>query len=404
MKVLITDGNCRSALAVTRSLGRKGIHVVVADECLNNLSSTSRFCSEKCAYPSPYTSPEAFIEAIHDIISTYHIDLLLPVSDVAIDNILGSEKTFSPHLLKALPTYNAYSAVSNKINLLRLAADIGIQIPEGTTVLNEHGFYENIDRIRYPVVVKPGKSRMLINGNYVATSVRYAASKDALVHLYRTTHYLKEPFLLQQIVCGPGFGLFSLFDNGNPVAFFSHMRIREKPPTGGVSVLCKSIPVDNDIRRKAELLLRNIGWNGVVMIEYKMDAHTGIPYLMEINGRFWGSLQLAIDAGMDFPCMLYKMATGKKDASCTHYEPGIMSRWLLGDVDHLYLSIFKKRYDANILNTTHGRWRAIGSFLKYNGRNCHFDVLRIDDISPFIMEVKQYITSLFGSGKLRQRT
>ncbi len=46
------------------------------------------------------------------------------------------------------------------------------------------------------------------------------------------------------------------------------------------------------------------------MVEFKADARTGTPYLMEINGRFWGSLQLAIDAGVDFPAILVAAALG----------------------------------------------------------------------------------------------
>ena len=397
MNVLITDGNCRSALAATRSLGRQGVHVVVGDESADNISAVSRFCSEKCAYPSPYISSQDFLEAVHKIIQNYHIDLLLPMSDVALDNILSHENTFSPHILRALPTYKAYAAVSDKHNLLGLATDIGMQIPESTLIFNESQFYEIIDKVRYPVVIKPSRSRLLINNIYVPTSVHYSASKEDLKHLYMTVPYLKEPFLLQQRICGPGLGLFALFDKGNPIAYFSHMRIREKPPSGGASVLCKSIPVDENIRGKAELLLKKIQWNGVVMLEYKVDANTGTPYLIEINGRFWGSLQLSIDAGIDFPYILYKIANGCNgciNSIYEHYQTGIMSRWLLGDLDNLYLSSFKKRNDAL---STLCKLKNIWQFLKYNGRYCYFDVLRIDDLFPFINEVKQYLTSMFHS-------
>jgi hypothetical protein len=44
---------------------------------------------------------------------------------------------------------------------------------------------------------------------------------------------------------------------------------------------------------KSEALLRAIGWEGPAMVEYRHDPATGRYRLMEINGRFWGSIPLA---------------------------------------------------------------------------------------------------------------
>ena len=85
-----------------------------------------------------------------------------------------------------------------------------------------------------------------------------------------------------------------------PVAFFAHKRLRERPPWGGVSVLSESAEPDPRLKALARQLLDDACWHGVAMVEFKV-APDGTPYLMEINTRFWGSLQLAIDAGVDFP-------------------------------------------------------------------------------------------------------
>ena len=72
------------------------------------------------------------------------------------------------------------------------------------------------------------------------------------------------------------------------------------------------------------------------MIEYRVD-NDGNIYLMEVNTRFWGSLQLAIDAGVNFPWLLYQIATGKQVKAVNHYLTDKRLRWLLGDLDSLYL-------------------------------------------------------------------
>ena len=106
------------------------------------------------------------------------------------------------------------------------------------------------------------------------------------------------PLLIQQRIVGPGTGIFLLVWDGTVRAVFAHRRLREKPPSGGVSVYSESIAAKPDLVERSRLLLERMKWNGIAMIEYKLDASTGVPYLMEVNGRFWGSLQLAIDAGV----------------------------------------------------------------------------------------------------------
>ena len=117
----------------------------------------------------------------------------------------------------------------------------------------------------------------------------------------------QHPFLVQAYVSGKGQGLFALYDRGKPVAFFAHKRLREKPPSGGVSVLSESVKVPPNLYYMGRRILDPVQWHGVAMVEFKV-ADNGIPYLMEVNARFWGSLQLAIDAGIDFPWLLYPLA------------------------------------------------------------------------------------------------
>jgi hypothetical protein len=72
-----------------------------------------------------------------------------------------------------------------------------------------------------------------------------------------------------------------------------------------------------------------------MMVEFRVDRRSGRTSLMEVNGRFWGSLQLAIDAGLDFPYAYYRMTCGELVAVQSDYAVGIRSRWLVGDMLHV---------------------------------------------------------------------
>ena len=131
--------------------------------------------------------------------------------------------------------------------------------------------------------------------------VRHAASVSDIARAAVELDLAAYPLLVQQRVVGPGVGIFLLVWHGQTLATFAHRRIREKPPAGGVSVYREGIAADPELVRRSRALLDAFGWCGVAMVEYKIDARTSTPYLMEVNGRFWGSLQLAIDSGSTSP-------------------------------------------------------------------------------------------------------
>jgi len=201
----------------------------------------------------------------------------------------------------------------------------------------------------------------------------------------------------QERVVGPGTGVFLLCDHGHLLTAFAHRRLREKPPSGGVSVLCESIPVDRHLLEEAMSLLGPLGWHGVAMVEYKQDHRTGRHMLMEVNGRFWGSLQLAVDAGVDFPYLCYRLATGESVDVPSAYAVGVKSRWLLGDLDHLLIRLRGRRRES--FPPEPSRLRAVIEFLRRPKRGSQ-DVFRRDDPRPMFHELRQYLRTQFASKAL----
>jgi len=205
----------------------------------------------------------------------------------------------------------------------------------------------------------------------------------------------RRPSLIQERIVGPGVGVFVLFDRGTLVADFAHRRLREKPPAGGASVLSESAPVDARLRDQAIRLLGPIGWHGVAMMEYKQDHRTGEFFLMEVNGRFWGSLQLAITAGVDFPFLASQLATGQRPEAPRPYTVGVKNRWLCGDVDHLLLRLCRSERSLQLPPGAPSRWRALADFLKFAEPGLHYDVDARDDPRPSMYELRRYAGALF---------
>ena len=83
-------------------------------------------------------------------------------------------------------------------------------------------------------------------------------------------------------------------------------------------------------------LLDALNWHGVAMVEFKREERTGHLYLMEINPKFWGSLDLALASGVNFPVLDVCMALGEDIPYSEDYQVGLKFYWPLdGEIRHI---------------------------------------------------------------------
>lgn len=386
--VLILDGNQRSALAATRALGRQGVPIVVGGDTGTTLAGASKYCAASFRYPSPYEHADAFIATLREEVARRGVEIVFPMTEISTTHLLRARQQFSGVCIAA-GELDSYEVLSDKWRLYELTGGLGVPTPETHLVWSVAEAARACEKLGFPVVLKARRSVMFCDGRWVSPPVSYARSSAELAHVIdQSPHFSRLPFLLQQYVEGEGGGVFALYQNGAPVTFFSHRRLRERPPSGGVSVLSESIEVAPYLRKYAQAVLDRAKWHGVAMVEFKITRE-GIPYLIEVNARFWGSLQLAIDAGVNFPYMLYRLARGEDIDGPQEYRVGVRSRWLLGDLDRLYLMY---RLPSVGRVTLKERYRALVQFLKLRERGTRYDVNRWDDLRPFILELRKYVS------------
>jgi len=386
-RILVLDGNQRASLAAVRSLGSNGLWIAVGESALTSMAAVSRYCSQRVSYSDPYKSPRAFFDDILGHIETLGITFLLPITEATTYVLLQYRNEIPDHVVLPFPDTDAVEQLANKNKLFEMAAESAIPVPETVFCHNsQEGLNALGDIDVFPIVLKPFKSKILEKGHILSTQVIVAKSAEEARSALGSHEYFNFPFTIQSFIQGSGQGVFALFNHGEPVCYFAHRRLREKPPSGGVSVLCESAPVDEQLKSSAETLLRKVKWHGVAMVEFRVSAE-GTGYLMEVNPRFWGSLQLAIDSGIDFPYWLYLASTGQNVPQTMQGYRRV--RWLLGDLDRLYLVLKAPAasYSAG------AKLLEILRFLK-PGRRTRHEVNRWNDLRPFWFELKQYLRAL----------
>lgn len=386
-RILVLDGNQRAALAAVRSLGAKGLWVAVGESGAPSMAGLSRYCHQSLTYADPFSAPRQFFEDLLKQIDEHNISFLLPITEATTYIILAYREELPAHVTLPFPETASVEQLANKNNLFQLALEQNVPVPETIFCSEAEEGLKALERIEhFPVVLKPFKSKILQPASIISTQVIVAHSAQEASEALRNHDFFQFPFTIQSFIEGSGQGIFALFDHGEPVCFFAHRRLREKPPGGGVSVLCESAPVNDQLRSYAETLLRSVAWHGVAMVEFRV-APDGTGYLMEVNPRFWGSLQLAIDSGIDFPWWLYLASTGQTvpQASWQHRRV----RWLLGDLDRLYL-VLKSSPDFYSFG------QKLAEILRFftPGLRTRHEVNRWKDLRPFWFEVKQYLRAL----------
>lgn len=388
-RVLVTDGGARSALAIVRSLGRAGHEPYVVASRLPAIAAASRYAAGSDRVPSPGRDPEGFVAALVELGTRWDIDVLIPTTDAAMAAVLPVRDRLGRMMVPA-PDADAFRRVANRSCLLGQASALGIPVPEQHVLQSRSEADAAAAQLPYPLAIKRSGSTPLPPRSRHAPRVVYCATPTELERSLDQFPDEAYPLLAQRLVNGPGLGVFLLVWEGRTLASFAHRRIREKPPTGGASVFRESVAMDPQLLRWSEALLERFDWRGVAMIEFKYDEASETPFLMEVNGRFWGSLQLAVDAGVDFPKLLLDVATGRDVPPPPAYRAGVKTRWLWGEVDHLAALLSSRGASPN----GGGRLRPLASALGSWLIPARLEVLKLRDPAPFLVESTEWIKAV----------
>jgi len=386
-RVLVTDGTERSALAVVRSLGRAGHSVAVATARPKSLAGASRWCAAEVETPDALRAPREFVAALAAAAAVRGIEVVVPVTDAAILAVLAHRDVLAG-IRVPLGGAEAFGRLSDKAAAAAAAETVGIRVPRQVR-LDGRDAASGLASLTMPVVLKPARSVSGAEGARAKHSVGHAATAADLARMLRALPPTAFPLLAQERVVGPGIGVFLLTWKGELLAAFAHRRLREKPPAGGVSTYAESVPLDDDLLARSRALVDAFGWDGVAMVEFKRDGASGAPVLMEINGRFWGSLQLAIDAGVDFPRLLVDAALGRAVTPVTSWRTGVRSRWFWGDMDH---GLARLRRSAAALHLPPGAPGRMATLTALVGTTLGFpkdQVFQLGDLGPGIRETAQ---------------
>lgn len=323
--VLILGMVPRITTPVARSLARHGISVDVATFSTIERQGGSRAIRNFWRVPDPDISSAAFVDAIRTLIRENHHDMLIPTNDLALSAIVQHHDSFQDLVHLACPPPEIARRVLDKNQTLETARQCGIRMPRTFLVSSSAELSQLGQNLSFPIVLKPSEKQ---STDEFKTSVIH--DRQSLQQRFHASRRFTPPMLVQEFCAGEGVGIEVLMHTGEPVVAFQHRRLKELPPGGGVAVVAIAEALNPELLYSSVQLLRALEWEGVAMVEFKVDAIMGIATLMEVNGRYWGSISLPLQAGLDFPLYHWALVHGEVPEIPATYRIGTKWRWSAG--------------------------------------------------------------------------
>lgn len=394
--VIVLGVDSQIGLTVVRELGEHGVPVYGIGKTPQAVGLYSRYLRKGYIHAA---RDDRLLALMREIARVEGARFVMTISEGDI-RFLNRHRDALPELRLLIPERAAIEFVIDKARVYSLATQLGLQVPrmvrigDAGTVTGEHG-------VRYPVVLKwadPARiTGALREHRLPLLKCEYCHSREELDAALARYHCIGEYPLVQDYCPGYGLGHMILMYEGEPVLRFQHRRVHEWPPEGGYSTLCESMPADAhaDLMHRSVQLLRAIRWQGPAMVEYRYDPQTRNAVLMEINGRFWGSLPLAYHAGARFAWLLYQViGRGERVPPADAYQAGVRCKFFLPDTKRLFRILFQPdRIQDKSLRFN--RWRELREFVTYPLRpTSRYYIFTRHDPMPWLYEMRTLLRRL----------
>lgn len=330
--VLVTGAETHQGIVVIRSLGRKGIGMLVTGDAKTSKGFYSRYATKHEVVPSSISESEAFVDSVLELVRLNDIPYIYPVTEssmIALD--LRRDKVDAVAGLIAPPSQLIRSALDKK-KTLELARKVGIETSKTSYPNSSEEAVAIAEEWGYPVVLKP-RADVRSNGpdGGFEFKAMFVKSTDQLRAVLKNIELRDFP-MMQDFASGPQTCFHCFVEKGSDAhSFFQDDMVRMLPMWGGVGARRLSRPVDDQIREQSKDLFRLMNWEGCAQTQWKGPGKDGLYKFLEVTVRLPASVGSPVASGIDMPWLNYRYFTGQSVKPATSFVIGKHSRWFKGD-------------------------------------------------------------------------
>jgi D-aspartate ligase len=309
----IVLGGDYQGLGIVRSLGRHRIPSVIVDD-ERSIAGASRFAAAAVRVPS-LRDDDDVLRALTLARTRHglHGWVVFPTRDEIVAALSRHRAELASSFRIPTPEWDCVRAAWDKRETYRLAQKLGVPSPRTWFPLTE----ADLDEIPVtePVIVKPAVKE---NFFYVTRAKAWRADDRAeLRRHFRRAAQIIDPgeIIVQEMIPGDGqeqYSFCAFVAGGEAVAAMTVRRRRQHPSDfGRASTYVQTVELP-ELEEPSVRFLREIGYHGLVELEYKRDPRDGEYKLLDVNARTWGYHSAGFPAGVDFPYLLFRDQVGQR--------------------------------------------------------------------------------------------
>lgn len=342
--VLIPDGNSTWALTVMNCLSQN------SDYKFFVLSDKKRTATKFSRYTSYYkyykrTSDKEWLEIISREVVDQNISIIIPIAEDEIRFFINNSHLL-PNSVKVipLPKINSFETAINKYKLSCFLNEHNLPHPKCKFFSSFESYSIEDFELQFPVLVKPLDEK----GGFGI--VKFEDQKE--LDQYINKHSDFSELFIQEFIEGYDIDCSVLCLNGE---ILTHT-IQKGNLLGQDSFapqLCFEFLNNDELLSVVKQLMKALNWSGVAHIDLRYDENTNDYKIIEINARFWGSVEGSRFAGINFPDLAIQLTINNAIENTQYNEIEYMRlKGVLKSIKRKPSFLFKKNYLLNNSETT----------------------------------------------------
>jgi predicted ATP-grasp superfamily ATP-dependent carboligase len=342
-RFLLTDAEQRSTLAAARAIAGYGYEVAAAGSDRGSLAHLSRACSKRLIVPRPDKEPDAFVDAIQQILEHHSYAGVITATEASLLALSAGRERIERLVRLGLPPHEVVVRTLDKTAFAEAAAAAGAPGPAGIVCDSIAEGMHALREVGFPAVVKPATSLVRTDDAVWRQEARIVGSESEFM---RTHRRFGSRFIVQQLL--PEATIWScsgLAVDGRLRALTPVRYIRTWPPRAGSASYAETVPPFDTMPQRVEAVLNAIGWQGLFELEF-LESGPDV-YTLDLNPRLHGWFTLSLHAGAD-PLRPWCewLLNGEVPPELVVATPGVKYSWEEGELGTM------------LWNLRHGRLRA----------------------------------------------
>ncbi|WP_299334813.1 ATP-grasp domain-containing protein [uncultured Psychroserpens sp.] len=300
LHVLVPDGDSTWALSVIQCLSHVERYKLFV---LSNKKRTATKYSKYTSYYKYYerTTEANWLEIIKNEIQANNISIVVPIAESELYFFIKHKETISQFSkIIPLPELTNFEIAKEKRLLSEFAQTNEIRHPRSFNITSESDKQAMLSTINFPILIKPKDQK---GGDGIIKITTKADFEKQIPNI-------SQPLFIQEYIEGYDIDCSVLCRNGKIITYTIQQGTLQ-----GHSPFAPQLGfdfVDNDkvFELVREVMLK-LDWSGVAHLDMRYDKKANDYKLIEINPRFWGSIEASRVAGINFPDLVIQLAHGQ---------------------------------------------------------------------------------------------